>query len=201
MPRPLNILASVLLSASLAWGNVAEAKPRVISLNEVEASPMSLMVAKKIEMPLIIILDPSKIAEPWEASRRMTISDWPTFVSRDLKASMETYFSSVVVQGPSDPVPTEPHAVVDVKIDRVQFRPIQAGGLTYNVMEMQWGMAVRLAGADDYLFSFAGTAQSKETYSSALVGLGQLIESAIGGMLSAWTEKDVTGSLRTGAGG
>ncbi len=199
MPALLRRLPFILLAAALALPAMAQAKPRLLSLNDVQASPISLMVAKKIDLPLIIVLDPGKIAEPWVASKKFTVTDWSTFVSRDLAKAMGTWFDTVKVQGPAEALPDGPHLVADVKIDRVQFRPIQAGGLTYNVIEMQWGFALRFAGADDYLFSFAGTAHSKETYASALVGLGQLLEDAIGGLLAAWSEKGTTEAIRAGA--
>lgn len=177
----------------------AHAKQRVLSLNDVTASPMSLMVAKKIDLPLVIVLDPAKVPASWPLHKKYAVADWSTFVSRDLKKSMENYFSTVTVLAPGAPMPDGPHLMADVKIDRVQLRPIDMGGLTYNVMEMQWGFALRASDADSYLFSFAGTANSKETYASAIVGLGQLIESALGGLLQAWTEKDVPALIRDGA--
>ncbi len=175
----------------------AHAKPRVLSLTEVTASPMSLMVAKKIDAPLVIILDPAKVPDSWPMHKKYAVADWDTFVSRDLKKAMETYFTTVTVLAPGAPLPEGPHMVADVKVDRVQLSPIDVGGLTYNVMEMQWGFAVRPSGADAYLFSFAGKAHSKETYSSALVGLGQLVESAVAGLLQAWSEKEVTAAIQT----
>jgi hypothetical protein len=189
------LFASLVLCAFLSPG-VADAKPKVLTLLDVAPSPPSLMVAKKLDVPLVIVLDPAKIQEPWVASKRYSVTDWATFVSRDVKKAMDTYFTSVVVLGPSDPRPDGPHLVADVKVDRVQFRPIVAGGLTYNVIEMQWGYAIRFADADEYLFSFAGIASSKETYASALVGVTQLIEDAITGLMAEWADKGVPGSIR-----
>ena len=190
------IFPSLLLGFALVAPLGVQAKQRVLSLNDVTASPLSLMVAKKIDVPLVLVLDPAKVQDSWPMHKKYAVADWSSFVSRDLKSSMENYFSTVTVLAPGDAMPDGPHLVADVKIDRVQLRPIETGGLTYNVMQMQWGFAVRAAGAEDYLFSFAGTASSKETYASALDGLGQLIESAIGGLLQAWTEKDVPTAIR-----
>lgn len=196
MTRTLRALWLLLLAAVLASPSAAEAKPRTISLVEVDASPPSLMVAQKIETPLVLVLDPARIAEPWEANRRMTVTDWPTFVSRDLKDALEDHFAKVTVQRPETPMPDGPHLIAHVKIDRVQFRPIEAGGLTYNVIQMQWGFAIKRAGDAEYTFSYAGTASSAETYQNIQVGLGQLIENAISGLLAAWTEKGVSALLR-----
>ena len=176
------------------------------SMTAVQAKPPSLMVAQKIQRPLVLVLDSARVPDTWdmkEASSfnpkdgpQFKLQDFQTFVTRDLKDAMGAYFSRVEVVKAGDPMPSEPHVVADVKVDRVQLRSIPAGRLVYTLIEMTWGMGLRPSESPEYQFTFAGEGRSSEAYPTFEAGCAQLVESSISGFLSKWTEKGGIESLR-----
>lgn len=62
--------------------------------------------------------------------------------------------------------------------------------LTYVLIEMTWGFAMRKHDEDEYRYSFAGTAASNDSYPTFEAGLAQLVENAIPSMLKKWTESE-----------
>jgi len=176
------------------------------SMTQVQAKPPSLMVAQKIQRPLYLVLDSARVPDTWdmkEASSfnpkdgpQFKLQDFQKFVTRDLKDAMGAYFSRVEVVKAGDPLPTEPHIVGDVKVDRVQLHSIPAGRLVYTLIEMTWGFGLRPSESPEYTFTFAGEGKSTESYPTFEVGCAQLVESSISGFLAKWTEKGGIESLR-----
>jgi len=170
-------------------------------MSAVQATIPSLLVAKKIERPLFIVLDDTRVKDSWQLSSNAmsggTLKDFQLLVSRDIKGALEPYFSKVTVVKSRDGLPNTPHIVADVKVDRLKLHDMVAGALTYVLIEITWSFALRPSEADDYVFSFAGTASSSESYPTFEVGLAQMVESAVTGMLKKWTESEGIEKLRT----
>lgn len=176
------------------------------SMANVQAKPPSLMVAQKIQRPLYLVLDASRVPDTWdmkEASSfnpkdgpQFKLQDFQKFVTRDLKDAMGAYFTRVEVVKAGDPLPTEPHVVGDVKVDRVQLHSVPTGRLVYTLIEMTWGFGLRPSESPEYTFTFAGEGKSTESYPTFEVGCAQLVESSISGFLSKWTEKGGLENLR-----
>lgn len=169
------------------------------SFTQVKARPASLLVARKFERPLYIVLDANRVKDVWRLSTYgceikradcvyFNLVDVQTFVRRDLKAAMGNYFSTVEVVESAQALPAAPHVVADVKIDDLRFNFHDRGALVYSVLEMTWGFALRRSEQVDYAYSFAGVASSGDTYSSFEKGCAALVEDALGSMLKKWTE-------------
>jgi hypothetical protein len=177
------------------------------SLVNAKPTPPSLMIARKIERPLYIVLDANRAKDVWtletspcatgsQGCERFKLMDVHTFVRRDLKAAMENYFSRVEVVESQVALPSTPHVVADVKIDKIRLNGLVRGGFTYTVIEMTWGFAMRRSEQEDYAYSFAGTAVSNDSYPTFEAGCATLIENAIPGMLKKWTEEGGVEALR-----
>jgi hypothetical protein len=159
---------------------------------------VSLLVAKKMQRPLYLVLEPARVKDSWEmsgSSGTFTLKEFQTFVRRDLKQAMAGYFERVEIVTSGDQIPPgAPHVIGDVKVDKVALHDLNAGRLTYTAIEMTWSFALRPSERAEYAFSFGGTATSSESYPTFEVGCAQMIESAIAGMLDKWTDK---GALET----
>lgn len=167
------------------------------SFSNTAPTPPSLLVAKKEAQPLYIVLDSAKVPESWDIStgacetgsagcETFKILDTQTFVQRDLQRAMKNYYNDVLVVGPSEILPETPHFVADVKVDKIALREVSAGQMTYSIIEMSWAFALRPSDQDDYSYSFAGVATSKETYRTFEKGCEQMIENAVASMLKHW---------------
>lgn len=176
------------------------------SMANVSAKPASLMVAQKIQRPLYLVIDPARVPDSFglqEASSfnpkdgpKTKLEEFQRFVSRDLKEAMGNYFSRVEVVTAGSPLPSEPHVIGDVKVDRVQLHSTPVGGLVYTVIEMTWGMGLRPSESKEYAFTFAGEGKSSESYPTFEVGVAQLIESAILGFNKSLVEKGGLDALK-----
>ena len=177
------------------------------SLKNAKPKPASLMVARKIDRPLYVILDAAKVRDKWtidtsacatgsSGCEHFQLMDAQEFVKRDLKAALSDFFSRVEIVAPGQPLPTTPHVVADVKVDDIRIHDLVRGSLTYAIIQMTWGFALRKSENKDYAYSFAGTAESNDSYPTFEAGLGQMIENAIPSMLKKWTESGGVDALR-----
>ena len=85
-------LSSCASSSSTKTGATAEKSFPARPMSAIEVAPPSLMVAKKIERPLIIVLDPARVADvqgpvKWSFTR-YDITEFNLFVTRDIKRAM-----------------------------------------------------------------------------------------------------------------
>jgi hypothetical protein len=178
------------------------------SMKNVHARPPSLMVAHKIERPLYIVLDATRVKDTWPIEtaacathsmgcERFNLMDVQEFVRRDLSAAMQNYFSRVDVVTSDQALPKTPHVVADVKIDDIRLNALVRGPLTYQIIEMTWGFAMRGSDQQEYAYSFAGTSSSNDSYPTFEAGCAQLVENAIPAMLKKWTENGGIEALRT----
>ncbi len=177
------------------------------SMKNVHATPPSLMVARKIQRPLYIVLDANKVKDTWPIEtaacathsmgcEHFNLMDVQQFVRRDLSAAMQNYFSRVEVVTSEGELPKTPHVVADVKIDDIRLNALVRGPLTYQLIEMTWGFAMRGSDQQEYAYSFAGTASSNDSYPTFEAGCAQLVENAIPAMLKKWTEGGGIEALR-----
>lgn len=165
------------------------------------------MVSRKIERPLFIVLDSNRVKDTWTietaacATRsigceQFNLDSVHTFVRRDLKASMEHYFSRVEVVESEEALPTTPHVVADVRVDDIRLNELRRGAYTYALIEMTWGFALRPNEQADYAYSFAGTAVSNDSYPTFEAGCATMVENAIPAMLKKWVEDGGMAALR-----
>lgn len=199
-----------LLTGCVATGNYTRSVNGTVggySMTNIHAKPPSLLIARKIERPLYIVLDANKVKNTIElqtrecatASRgceRFNLLDVQQFVRRDLRNAMTSYFSSVEVVESAEAIPRSPHVLADVKIDDIKLNSLVRGPYTHVLIEMTWGFALRGHNQADYSYSFAGTSASNDSYPTFEAGLTQLVENAIPEMLKKWTESGGVASLR-----
>lgn len=203
--------SAVFLSFALLGFGVSGCGPSAYqaTMNDVQAAPPSVMVATKVPTTLYIVLDPATIEDVYapKSERRgwtLTITDFRTFVSRDLKKAMSPYFQSVEVVAPGATFPDGPHVVADVKVDSVKVVDQAVTGqvtIVASYLTMTWGYAIRTSDSSDYLFSFAGVSSSSHTSNGVEDFVAQMVDDAITGLLSKWSEADVTPKLRAWAEG
>lgn len=175
------------------------------SMTNAHPKPLSLMVANKIDRPLYIVLNPTKVKDTWTLSScaaptsscgQFDLMNVQEFVRRDLKATMENYFTRVEIVDPAKALPETPHVVADVKVDDIRLNFLVRGMLTHVLIEMSWGFALRESDQDEYAYSFAGTATSNDSYPNFETGCAQMIENAIPAMLKKWTEEGGFDAMR-----
>lgn len=207
---PIAILALSLAGCAAGGGNYTRSVYGTTggySFTNVHPKPASLMIAQKVERPLYIVLDPARVKNvyPLETRacatasagcERFNLMDVQTFVTRDLKATMENYFSRVEVVAAPSAIPAGAHVVADVKIDDIRLNDLVRGPLTYTLIEMTWGFAMRPSEMSDYAYSFAGTASSNDSYPSFEAGVATMVENAIPSMLKKWTEDGGLNKMR-----
>ncbi len=211
MRHLLRALLALLLVAGCSGGNYSRSTYGTeggYSLKNAHAKPASLMVARKIDRPLYIVLDPARVKDIWEIGtpscalpdhpgcEHFKLFDVQTFVRRDLKAAMESYFTRVEIVAPGQTLPNGSYVFADVKVDDIKLHDVVAGHLTYTMIEMTWGFAMRRSEDTDYTYSFGGTASSSQSYPTFEAGCTQLIENAIPAMLKKWTESGGVEQLR-----
>lgn len=171
------------------------------SLANAKPKPPSLMVARKIDRPLYIVLDANRVKDTWpletaacatnsSGCERFNLLQAQAFVRRDLKAAMEDYFARVEIVDSSTELPQTPHVVADVKVQDVRLNSLVRGPLTYQLIEMNWSFALRPGEHPDYAYSFAGISQSNDSYPTFEAGCATLVENAISAMLKKWVESD-----------
>lgn len=211
MPSPLRlVLISLLLAAGCAPRNYTRSVYGTdggYSLKNVHATPPNLMVADKVQRPLFIVLDPSRVQDTWALATAPCATDAPgcehfklmdfrEFVRRDLHKTMTGYFSRVEVVDRPQNLPSTPHVVADVRVDQIRLNALVRGGWTHQLIEMTWAFALRASDQTEYAYSFAGTATSNDSYPTFEAGCAQLIENAIPAMLKKWIEDGGIAALR-----
>ncbi|HWE31291.1 MAG TPA: hypothetical protein VHB97_24970 [Polyangia bacterium] len=209
--RPTRLAFALLaLTAGCATGNYTRSVNGTVggySMRNVHPTPPSLMVARKIQRPLYIVVDASKVKDTWpidtascatgaSGCEHFKLMDFQEFVRRDLRSAMTNYFSRVEVVDSPDALPKTPHVVADVKVDNIRLNALVRGPLTYELIEMTWGFALRGSDQQEYAYSFAGTATSNDSYPTFEAGCAQLVEDAIPAMLKKWTESGGIEALR-----
>jgi len=193
MSKAVPALSLLLLSAC------SSAPPLVVDLANVNSKAPTAMVASKLERPLYIVLD-QRVPSTWDlstADRTVTLEGFHAFVTRDLKGALSPYFASVQIVNSKEALPSTPHAVVEVAVDKVELHYLDAGKAKSSGVEMKWSLAARVSEAQDMAFTYRGTAVSREANASLQVACAQMSEAAIEALLKKWSQADVVEKLRT----
>jgi hypothetical protein len=179
-----------------ANGKAAKADEHVLSIRTVDPVAPSLMIARRSPRTALIVIDGTRYPDVLPiVGTQAKLSDLHEFARRDLARALGNYFDSVRVVDASEPRPAEPHVVVDLKLDRINFVRTgvsQTGVMTYTsgTYVLTWALALRASEQDDYLFSFAGEAAGNPELEPALV-VRSMLENAVSGLLESLTEKKV----------
>jgi hypothetical protein len=189
------ILAFVAFAAT-----IAACGPSTISLLDIEPAPLSLMNAQVSPRTACLVLNPSRVPNEMPVlvegkHQGGTMADAQEFVKRDLKKAFENYFRKVIVVSPGDPMPTEPHVVIDVKIDRVEVvitKKTQSGAMVTSrgYAAMTWSLGMRPSESKEYLYSFAGECAGTPAAKPQFL-IRSMLESSIASMLKGYTDKHV----------
>lgn len=156
----LSACCSTLLAAVVIAGCAVP----VINTGQLSLSPGSPLVARKIQRPLVIVLDPQLVPDEFVMSsmkKQVEIREIREFVRRDLRGSMLSFFENVEVVAPDTSIDPNAH-VGHVRIDRFDGQgtfPQTAGpGMNSQVYgRMTWSFALLPSRGRDYLFSYADT--------------------------------------------
>ena len=188
---PVTALTCAVMSAILISG--CAPKTYQFSLSSVKPMPAGLMIAKKQQYPLYLVLDRQRIPAEWlfkVGNDTGVISDVDLFVKRDLKNALSQFFQEVQVVN-RIPENATHYWAADIKVDRVEQVKLVRGALTYLPMQMKWQFALRGHQAEDYLFTFGDSATSIDTYPSLIEGAKLTIETAIERLTKAMVDKGV----------
>ncbi len=198
------LLAGVACLASLsgcAWGSPAM---RPVDVSALSVRPPELMVAAKIDAPLMLVLDPRDVPDEVVVERDgvkpMRVTNLRTFVREDLRAAMLGYFEEVEVVGERRARSTQGvHVVGRVKVKSLEMFVIEAEGVQQVRGGIQWSFALLVPGEEEFSFSWAGT--TRGSYGLTEVSeTPHMVEStlsvAITQMLEGYAARKVQRTLR-----
>lgn len=148
--------------------------------------------ARKLDVPLVIVLDPSRVRDRWKMradERTFELTDFRAFVSRDLRAAFAEYFSDVRVVAPDAPDPVAPFVRADVNVDDVSMHERVTNGYSYAKLGMRWSLTMRASGATAAAFTYQGVAASTEAYPTFEAGCAQMVGSAESDLMQRFSER------------
>ncbi|MCP3142798.1 hypothetical protein [Pyxidicoccus xibeiensis] len=186
----LKSLLAVVACATFACG------PSRLSVKEMRVTAPSLMISNKSPRTAYLVLDPAKVPAVMpvlvdNTDRGGRLEDVQAFVQRDLVKVFGNYFDKVEVVAPGQPLPSTPHAVIDVKVERVEVRVAGVvGGTSVGHAAMTWGLGLKLSEENEYLFSFAGESAGTATGDVGVV-FRSMFEEGIADMLRGYSDKDI----------
>lgn len=167
-----------------------------VDVKALNPKPPTIMVAKKLDVPLYIVLDPARVKPEYAAPRIDKLVNMQSFVTRDLTRVMGEYFSEVKVVASANEAPKERSVIADVKVDEFKQDSVVLSGTGYTVLIMTWSFALRTSDSEDYLFSFAGVAKSQPNQKSWDDAVTNLLENALTGLLDEWASAGVLNTLK-----
>jgi hypothetical protein len=181
-----------------------------MSLQQIAVTPPVPLVARKSALPMYIVVDPAKVPSVMPVMVNGNdlggrLQDTQLFVARDLRRAFANYFEQVSVVTPAQVPASGPGVVVDVRLDRLatvsRAHEVNANYQTVSETEgratLNWSVAMRKAGAADYLWTFTGASQGDHT-SDPNVGVRSLFEHAITDMITDYTQQHVQDKLQAG---
>jgi hypothetical protein len=185
-------LSVVFFGVTLALAGCASG----IHVDTLSPKPAKLMVATKVDVPLYIVLDSAKVQDVYQVDGFGTVSGMHAFVERDVRGIMSEYFSDVKVISSASGASGDKFVLADVSIVRLTKQTVVRAGVGHKILELNWNFALRTNDAQDYMFSFAGIAQS-EAPAKSLAEVGtRLIENSLTGLLDEWAASDAFSKLR-----
>ncbi|PCC68089.1 hypothetical protein SAMN02745121_04568 [Nannocystis exedens] len=158
--RPLR---TTLLALALA---VAGCSMHPVYVAEMETKIPQPGELRRIEHPLFIILDPTKLPDTMTALgqgvKPIEVYGLHTFVERDLQRTMSQLFTTVTVGPPSLPAPSGIFLTGEVLVNSLSsFVGTRGPGTPSGVyVRMQWSFRIRAYGAPADAFIYQGTAES-----------------------------------------
>lgn len=172
-----------------------------VHFESVHPSVSAPMIASKVQTPVYIVLDPNKVPDEYVTSRSdakpVELYQIRSFVSRDLVATLESFFSNVQVvdQAPED---TSPHIIVDVevsKFDTIVDKAMASGpggsATAFRIYgTMDWKLALRHSDEPEYFFSFSDHVvgdQGGTTVRDTNLMFKSVLEAALGRFLEKYT--------------
>jgi hypothetical protein len=167
-----------------------------VDVQALNPKPPTIMVAKKMDVPLYIVLDPARVKPEYAAPRIDKLLNMQSFVTRDLTRVMGEYFSEVKVVASANEAPKGRTVIADVKVDEFKSESVILSGTGYTVLVMTWSFAVRPSESEDYLFSFAGIAKSHPNQKSWDGAVTNLLENALTGLLDEWASAGAANALK-----
>jgi len=187
------------IAAALAGVFLCLACAHPVDVQALSPAPPTILVAKKLNRPLFILMDPASVKAEYPAPRIEKISNMQAFVTRDVVKVMSEYFAEVKVVPSASAVPPGDTVVAVVKVDAFKDEHVILSGNGYTVLVMTWSFALKTADAEDYLFSFAGIAKSRPNEPSWDSAVTTMLENALTGLLDAWSKSGATEKLRSSA--
>jgi hypothetical protein len=165
-----------------------------VDLKIAEVRPPALMVAQKVQRPLVILLQDDKLPPELEIrnlkNMRQKVISLQLFATRDIKQVFAQYFKTVMVVRPADKRPTGPHIVADVRVDSIGM----TGGAYDRRIVMSWAFALRPSEAMAYLYSYAGESTVLNT-GGPKDALERLLGQALMGLMKGYTDKEIQKKL------
>ena len=192
----------LLLGSILGCAGVITMSP--VDVSSLSVTPPQLMVAKKAQDPLYLVVDPGGVPDPLEVRvprmKPITVNQATSFLTIHLKEELEDRFDEVHIVQPDTPLPEQ--GVWIAKAEIVEISAILDGiaevGRVFGTVN--WSFGLMRAGASDFTFSYAGTSrgasplahvsQTGEMYSSTF-------EAGLADMLSAYTDKEIHKAVLT----
>lgn len=172
---------------------------QAVQVDELDVDPPQLLVANKVQTPLLIVLDPDQVPENYTVTatngQPLEIYNLQAFVTHHLQRTLTDYFHTVEVISPDDPRPSTPHILAIVRVTDIGM--IARGDTVFG--QMTWSFGLMPSGHDDFLFSYAGSAQGNSgtrhvQHTQAMYA--STFTAAIGSMLQYYSEREVQQILR-----
>lgn len=122
------------------------------------------MVARKAQIPTVIIMrdvpDAMEVTGP--DTKPIQVTGVQSFVRKDVKRALEQYYQTVTVVNEGDPLPTDPHLEVPVKVANLEMvvDKATANGVTaYQIRgAITWSIAMLKPGEQEYSYTFSDKA-------------------------------------------
>lgn len=169
----LSVLLAALALLASACGTSGPLRASVVQFH---LEPLPAMVARKVELPLYLVVGPNDVPEtvhiPGMQILIFTIPDVDllnvrTFATRDIVHALEPYFATIQVVYSEKELPKTPHIHGQIKMTKAEYdRQVRTGhdGAQINVFfgALEWAFGLQVSGQPDFLFSFSERSESSE---------------------------------------
>jgi hypothetical protein len=141
-----------------------------------DLTTLPTMVGQKVTLPLYLVAPAADVPDRVHVTGMeiaiftvpdVDVTEIRTFVTRDLKRAFEAYFETVHVVDSEAQLPATPHVRGNVKLSSLRYdRRVSAGhdGGQHNEIfgALEWGFGLRVAGDNEFVYSFAERTSSKD---------------------------------------
>lgn len=123
------------------------------------------MVASKIQIPVFVVLDSGKVADKTTVTepgvKTIEVVNLRALVQQHLPKALGRFFAMVEVVTSPDALPSTPHLVVDVEVQKLGmiFDKATSGSYTAGRIygTLTWGVGIRHHDSKSYGFSYSAT--------------------------------------------